>query len=195
MIFKSLIGLKNNNKSLTLHRKELENTYLSSILSSHVYSSKNYPFPFFLKEKNIYAYNLYFMSTIEKKEAILDVILTNFNVQETNEYRQAKGINDLNESIHFSISPEFNGYSFQIVTNSLVFLEQLDLLKIEPPPPWIVFPEIDPDTLGSLQGSIDYWWYVYWTPFWQKLSTQEKQEYYNINNASPEWIECIDIHN
>ncbi|KAB8037861.1 hypothetical protein GCL60_11850 [Silvanigrella paludirubra] len=193
--FKNLINLKKNDEALTVNKKELESTYLFNNLSNHNYKSNNYPYPFYMEEKKIFAYNLYFICTCERKIDILNTILLNFKIDQTNEYRQAKGKNDSNESIHFSIVSGFNGYLFQIVTNSIKLLNELDILKIEPPPPWISFPEIDPDSLGSLQGSIDYWWYVYWTPFWEKLTPQEKQDYYKIKNATPEWIECIEIHN
>jgi hypothetical protein len=62
-------------------------------------------------------------------------------------------------------------------------------------PPWVAFPDVDPEIIGSLQGSIDYWWTWFWLPFWEAKSNKERTDYLIKNNASPEWKEFIELHN
>ncbi len=193
--FSHLFKRKKEDEKLQLTKKELLKTYTSLYLLDFNYKSENYPFVLLLDKDKIFAYNLVFSCIEKNKLSIIELIHSNFQIEQTNNFMQAKGKNTYNESIHFSIVSEFNAFTIRIVTNSIRLLKEIDNLRVEPPSPWISFPEIDPDSLGSLQGSIDYWWYVYWTPFWEKLSPQEKQDYYRIKQATPEWIECIDIHN
>lgn len=64
----------------------------------------------------------------------------------------------------------------------------LDNFKSAPPNPWESFAELDPDTLGSLQGNIDFWCSYFWRPYWLSLSDAERLQY-------PEnWREFSDYH-
>jgi hypothetical protein len=45
-----------------------------------------------------------------------------------------------------------------------------------------------PDTLGSLQGNIDFWCNYFWQPYWLSLSVAERLQY-------PEnWQEFSEFH-
>jgi hypothetical protein len=52
------------------------------------------------------------------------------------------------------------------------------------------FPDIAPDSYGSLQGDLDFWLYHLWLPFWNSL-TSAQQEQLPIDKA---WREFIESH-
>jgi len=83
------------------------------------------------------------------------------------------------------------GTTLLLVSNSADLLQALP--DLSPPAPWQVFPNIDASGLGSLQGSLDYWWQHYWWPYWQSL-TQEQRSDWLHNPAHPEaWREYVQL--
>ncbi len=67
-------------------------------------------------------------------------------------------------------------------------------LKIELPSPDEVFPHLDLDSYGSLQGELAFWWDVYWGPFWNSLAEDERKEYIEKNNLSPGAVSFLVHH-
>lgn len=96
--------------------------------------------------------------------------------------------------IHINVSQEFAGTMITLLTNDVSVFDRIEVGNYSPPPPWIVFPEYDPETLGSLQGDIDYWWYTFWSPFWKRISEPQQEEYLNDAHATEAWAECIRCH-
>lgn len=96
--------------------------------------------------------------------------------------------------INISISQEFAGSTITLLTNDLSLFDRIEEGHYSPPPPWIVFPEYDPETLGSLQGDIDYWWYTYWSPFWRRMPASQQAQYLKDHGATDAWAECIRCH-
>lgn len=86
--------------------------------------------------------------------------------------------------------PSFAGTIVSFASDDLDVLEALQQTRLEPPLPADSFPWIDPESLGSLQGDIEYWWMHLWLPFWLSLS-QEKQSDLELE---PEWREFIVMH-
>lgn len=83
---------------------------------------------------------------------------------------------------------DFAGICINLVTNNSTLLAALVNFKSAPPNPWESFAELDPDTLGSLQGNIDFWCSYFWRPYWLSLSDVERLQY-------PEnWQEFSDYH-
>ncbi|KAB8037858.1 hypothetical protein GCL60_11835 [Silvanigrella paludirubra] len=184
--FSHLFKRKKEDEKLQLTKKELLSTYPSLYLSDFNYQSKNYPLVFLLDNEKIFAYNLVFSCIEKNKFTIIELIHSIFQIQQTNNFMQAKGKSTNNESIHFSIISEFNAFTIRL-------LKEIDNLRVEPQSPWISFPEIDPDGLGSLQGVIEFWWYKYWDNYWLNLSKIERSEYYKNNEAPLGWIEYIEF--
>jgi hypothetical protein len=60
-------------------------------------------------------------------------------------------------------------------------------------PPWVVFPFIEPEGLGGHlnQGVAEPWFEQCWGPFWNGLSDEQKREYLDHWNATPEWRDAI----
>lgn len=63
-------------------------------------------------------------------------------------------------------------------------------------PPWVVFPEIQPDELARHleQGAAEVWFDEVWRPFWRRLSEGERAEYLTHWQASDDWREAIRFH-
>ncbi|MGY3856129.1 hypothetical protein [Aeromonas intestinalis] len=86
--------------------------------------------------------------------------------------------------------PSFAGTIVSFASDDLDVLEAIQQTRLEPPLPADSFPWIDPESLGSLQGDMEYWWTYFWLPFWLSLS-QEKQSALELE---PEWREFIEMH-
>jgi hypothetical protein len=86
--------------------------------------------------------------------------------------------------------PSFDGTIVSFASDDLDVLEAIQQTRLEPPLPADSFPWIDPESLGSLQGDMEYWWTYFWLPFWLSLS-QEKQSALELE---PEWREFIEMH-
>jgi hypothetical protein len=100
---------------------------------------------------------------------------------------------DGDQAIHYSLRPEFGGAVVELVTNSVAFLEMLDALCLQPPPPWVVFPDADAASLGSLQGDMQYWWDWFWVPFWAAADEGERVRYLEKYSARRGWVECLKL--
>lgn len=64
------------------------------------------------------------------------------------------------------------------------------------PPPWRVFPQIDPQTLPVhlRQGEAEPWFDQQWRPFWATLTAEQKVQYLDHWQASPDWRAAIAFH-
>lgn len=62
----------------------------------------------------------------------------------------------------------------------------------EPPPPWIVFPSLGPDS-SLTQGAEEAYVDLEWLPFWSALTPDEKAAHLDRWDASPDWREAISM--
>ncbi|WP_088212569.1 hypothetical protein [Shewanella sp. Shew256] len=83
---------------------------------------------------------------------------------------------------------DFAGFCVLLISNDILLLQQLIAFKAAPPAPWESFPEVDPDTLGSLQGNIEFWCDTFWRPYWLSLSEAERSQY------PANWHEFSEFH-
>lgn len=104
----------------------------------------------------------------------------------------ATHVNDGNFTTRHAARPEFGGYVIELMTNSVTLLQALDALHLSPPAPWIAFPYLDASAIGSLQGSLDYWWTWLWMPYWDSATSGERQAL--LAQASDEWREFFEFH-
>ncbi|KAB8037857.1 hypothetical protein GCL60_11830 [Silvanigrella paludirubra] len=95
------------------------------------------------------------------------------------------------QGIAVSITNEFRGIVVNLITNNNLFIQDLDNSLLQPPPPWIVYPNEDPRGLGSLQGEIDYWFDSIWNPFWNSLSLEEKKNYFRMTKPNRYWANYL----
>ena len=96
--------------------------------------------------------------------------------------------------VQLTITNRFGGAVVSVLSNDMDVLWKLHGAQLNPPPPWIAFPDIDPDSLGSLQGVIEYWWTTFWNPFWDTLDSAKQDEFLHDRNATLAWRECVFAH-
>ena len=149
-----------------------------------------YPAKESLADQSVYACRLSFMVTLQDEIKVTRLISSVFD----NAATPGEGLQQVtgnSESLHFSARHEFNGVVFEMITDSTRFLAALDQLALPPLPPWLAFPDLDPESMGSLQGSLDYWWHTLWLPFWQERSDEDKARYLAVCQAPAAWVEKL----
>lgn len=177
--------------NLAKPKTNLSKAYAPNFLPKAYVGLASYPKKDFMSEEGVHAYRLQFMVSAQDAKRVIELIAANFNLRKQDTFQEGDAKGSDGSSIHFSIRHEFNGAVIELVTNAIPFLLALDKLYIKPPAPWLVFPNVDPETLGGRQGSIDYWWTWFWSPFWDSASKVEKAQFLEENNASAEWAEYI----
>lgn len=155
---------------------------------------KKYPSVTLLIEDNVYAYRMLFCVDNESAEIILQLINDHFKSNITIEGANDIVISSGNQAISFNMYNDFEGKVVRLITNSDAFFSKIWELKIMPPPPWISFPEIDPDGLGSMQGNLSFWWDWMWLPFWDSLDSAQKEDYLIANAAPLGWVEYFNFY-
>ncbi|MCU8083706.1 hypothetical protein [Shewanella sp. SM23] len=152
---------------------------------------QTYPLVVPMDRADIFAYQLHCLLTYQGKEA-LNTLLSQAGFNTLPE--QTVNFNGFIEHptqatcVLLNQYDDFAGVCITLVTNDKPLLEALIRFKSAPPNPWESFPNIDPDTLGSLQGNIDFWCSYFWRPYWLSLSETERLQY-------PEsWREFSEFH-
>ena len=69
----------------------------------------------------------------------------------------------------------------------------MSLSKSEPPPPWRIFPDIEPEDLSVYlkQGASEISFDEVWRPFWRSLSADQRDDYLSRWQASESWCGAI----
>ncbi|OMQ18214.1 hypothetical protein [Serratia oryzae] len=185
------------NNLLNKIKRNNENDF-ASIFPKHNFQKisdlKKYPCVISLVEDNTYAYRMFFCADKKFSQGIIDLINEEFESNITFENTSDTLLFLKNEAIVLNVYNDFEGEVVRIITNSEIFVRKLWELKITPPPPWISFPEIDPDGLGSMQGNLSFWWDWMWLPFWNSMDTSEKKYYLIAHSAPLNWIEYFDFY-
>ncbi|HFZ0996213.1 TPA: hypothetical protein ACIJRG_004646 [Escherichia coli] len=169
----------------------------------------SYPIFISLKDRGIYAAHSIFICSDDELHVIKEHLSNIFNVNKDaigNEgviydsgivhhplFRDAIEIQKT-YSLIYTFTKSFKGNLIDLVTNSSFFVETIKSAGIKEPVPWDVFPELEPDTFGSLQGELEFWWESIWSPFWHSLSPDERNDFLVKNNATPKWREFIEFH-
>lgn len=154
-------------------------------------SLAKFPVKIFLGSQGIYAYRLQFMVSETQAQAVLILISSLFSISCLDTFQEGNLQNKNHESIYFSIRNEFNGAVIDLITNSRAFLKSLYSLDLQPVPPWVVFPQLDPDLSGILQGDVDFWWHWFWLPFWNNLTSEEQHNYLVKHHANSKWLSFL----
>lgn len=102
--------------------------------------------------------------------------------------------NPAGKTVSLCEQTEFNNVSLILITNSTQLIAALRQIDIAPPTPWEVFTEVDPGSLGSLQGEMAHWWNTYWAPFWNSLEKAEQIAFLDRFDCPAEWREFIEFH-
>ncbi|MGI2209843.1 hypothetical protein ACROAD_16540 [Shewanella baltica] len=154
-------------------------------------TNQAYPLVTPILQADIYAYQVHGLLTLEGKQT-LDTLIGNAGFAVLPEH--AASFNGLlthrsrATSLQLNQYADFAGICVSLISNDKALLEQLIAFKSTLPHPWESFPDVDPDTLGSLQGNIDFWCNYFWRPYWLSLSAAERLQY-PVN-----WQEFSDFH-
>lgn len=187
-LFKKIAALVGASKPID----ELIRAYPASALGP-VPSLAAFPPKVFLGDRGVHAYRTEFMVGLEDAARVARAIASEFESVFDSTFQEGSANNGC-KAAHFSLRPEFGGAVATIVTNSGALLGKLDSLSLRPPPPWLVFRDMDPETVGSLQGSAAYWWDWFFLPFWRAATSEERLRYLEEFKSSPEWREFIELH-
>lgn len=93
-------------------------------------------------------------------------------------------------SLYIKKKKDFGGTLIRMVTNQNALIEAILASRLSPPRPKVSFPDLELDSIGSLQGKLEYWWYELWKPYWCSLMPVEQEQ----QKLSAEWCEFIDWH-
>jgi hypothetical protein len=102
-----------------------------------------------------------------------------------------EGTNGEIEAVSIQKEALGNGATLLLISNSIELLHSLP--DLAPPLPWDVFPEVDADELGALQGSLEHWWNHYWSPYWNSLSPQQRTDWLSNTSHPESWREYIQL--
>lgn len=142
--------------------------------------------------EGLYAYRLCFSVSDQDADRVRSAIATQFLIPSDGRYFSISVTNSRGHSIHGEIRAEFNGAVVELLTNCVDLLYTLDGHQLRTIAPWKAFPELDPRSIGALQGSIEFWWSQYWMPYWAALSEAQQLRY--LKSAPLEWAEFITLH-
>ncbi|WP_066736223.1 hypothetical protein [Cupriavidus sp. D384] len=122
----------------------------------------------------------------EKVPALREVVTQGYDLIGRNTYA---GRTDAGNRLIFHTYEQFNGICAGISTNDVEVCRRVIAMGLQPPAPWVAFPELAETAFGFLQGNIEYWWYVYWEPYWESLD-KDKQEAF-LAGATDAWQACF----
>jgi len=171
--------------------RDMEQTYVQELLSEERNGLAPFPKKWFFGEQGVFAYQLMFDIHPERIDEVLALISRVFPAAEKDFFVWRRAKNARGESIHYALNLQFSGVQILLFTNSVEFLEALDALRVEPNPPWIALPGINPYALFMVQGTYEFWVKSYWRPFWGRLTPEERQSYLAANQAPEDWAEFL----
>ncbi|MNF89200.1 hypothetical protein D3C84_717150 [compost metagenome] len=156
----------------------------------HIFNRYPAPLP---PDKKFEAYQVRFLVSVEYLERLFQVFMqagyvvdpelnTQVMMKSSQETAARKAMLFLN--------PAFAGVLVSFASNDLDVLEAMQCSIWIPSQPAESFPWLDPQSLGSLQGDVEYWWNHLWLPFWVSLSLKEQADF----ALEPEWREFMESH-
>lgn len=155
---------------------------------------KKYPSIVPLMEGNVYAYRMFFSIINGLSSDLVNLVNiefeSNYRVEDFNNIIIPSG----SKAIALNVYSDFGGYVVRLVTNSKTLISEIRGLKLVPPPPWVSFPDIDPDGLGGMQGDLSFWWDWMWLPFWNGMDKIQKNKYLVQNFAPENWVAYFDFY-
>ncbi|MEL4243013.1 hypothetical protein [Shewanella xiamenensis] len=153
-------------------------------------SHQDYPLVTPTTETELSAYQLHCLLNEQDKQR-LDTLLCQAGFEHVDSDAPFNGVlhhTHLQTTVFLQQYADFAGFCVLLITNDINLLQQLITFKAAPPAPWESFPDVDPDTLGSLQGNLEFWCDAFWRPYWLSLGETERLQY-PIN-----WREFSEFH-
>jgi hypothetical protein len=155
----------------------------------------DYPQAVSLEDIRISAYYSAFLIGREDAHKFSVLVESNFSFNTEKPFnnlpvKRYSGIRGNEHLICFKSDGEFNSTTIQVVTNSVDFLNIIQVEKLAVPPPWIAFEGYNPSWWGGAQG---YYNDSYFSPFFTNLRAAEREIYYAKFNATNEWIKSLEL--
>jgi hypothetical protein len=150
-----------------------------------------YPLFLPLEKDKVYAYSARFMIKPEDLPVVEQVVEFFFHGKLTQE---KKTFADHDKILICYKFKEFNHDVVRLITNDNGFIACICEKKLEPPGPEEIFPDRDLSTYGSLQGDMQFWWDIYWGPFWSHLTEDEKFKYFERGDLAEDTIQFLGFH-
>ncbi|MDR1708535.1 MAG: hypothetical protein LBS70_02315 [Candidatus Accumulibacter sp.] len=142
--------------------------------------------------KGLFAYRCLFLVSERDAARVQSALCEEFPLAKRAIPCEEAATNARGFSVHAGLRPEFNGVVVELLTNSAALFASLDALRMQTLPPWLAFPDLDPEGIGSLQGSLDYWWRWLFMPYFSSLNEAEKNSF--LESCPPGWAEFIRFH-
>lgn len=152
-------------------------------------SLQGYPEFLDLRDRRMEAVSTKLHLLPNKVAALRDVVTLGYDLIGKNTYA---GCDDTGNRLIFHTYEEFNGICAGISTNDVEVCRRVMAMDLAPPAPWVAFPELAESAFGMMQGNMEYWWLVYWAPYWESLD-KDKQEAF-LANANTAWQACFWRH-
>lgn len=191
---RQLFGIWCRNKSaLTQH--DLAQLFSQATTRALMGSSNAYPSAHDLSQEGIHAYCINALLRTGDDQKVLAALAAHgfTGLQFEADGWQVRH-NEQGDTLTCLSCAEFAGLNLTLITNCIELLRALQASSLQPPTPSESFPDCDPGTFGSLQGSMDYWWSYCWLPFWNNLIEQEQTNYLTRHSVSEGWQEFIELH-
>ena len=174
-------------------------SFFAEPLSHLPRSLTDYPQVVSLDDIGISAYYSAFLIGNEDAHRFSALVESNFRFKTEKLFNDlpVKHYSDIRENnhlIYFRCDGEFNATTMRMVTNSVEFLNIIQLEKLAVPPPWIAFEGYNPLWWGgNMQGAQGYYNDSYFSSFFTNLSAAEREIYYARYSASNEWIKSLEL--
>ncbi|MBV6821292.1 hypothetical protein KWG64_25460 (plasmid) [Rahnella sp. PD12R] len=147
-----------------------------------------------LVEDKVYAYRMFFCTKNSAEIEIVRIINQFFKLESKEESFHDAVLTFDNESVAYHSYNDFGGSVIRLITNSEGLIRKIWAFHTTPPPPWVSFPHIDPDGLGSMQGNLSFWWDWMWLPFWKSMDASEQKKYLIAHSAPSSWVEYFEFY-
>ncbi|MDQ7883627.1 hypothetical protein [Atlantibacter hermannii] len=171
-------------------KNELQDDFPVTQFSALPEGEATYPSFSSLEKNNIYAHSACFMIKSEDLLVVEYVIELFFNAKVKLREEKKKFVDHDKVLICYKFK-EFEQDIVRVITNDNGFIKCLCAKGLEPPEPECVFPDKDFGAYGSLQGDMEFWWNIYWKPFWESLREEERKHYLERSNLLTGTIEFL----
>lgn len=157
-------------------------------------SLATFPTKRYLGASGMFAWRLRFQVSQAQAPAVLRALASFFPLEKDDLVQFGFLHNPQGQALNYTATRELGGVVVELITNCIGLMDALDALQLDPVPPWLAFPRVEPAAFGSLPPQMDYWWSQLWLPFWSSLDIAQRQIYLERSAASADWRAFIAWH-
>lgn len=169
-------------------------SFTAASLPAGTPSLSTFPTKRYLGASGMFAWRLRFQVSQAHAPSVLRALAAFFPLEKDDVVQFGFLHNRQGEALNYTATREFGGVVVELITNSLSLMDALDALRLDPVPPWLAFPKVEPAAFGGLPAQMDYWWGQLWLPFWSGLDQQQRKAYLQRCAAPSDWCAFISWH-